>query len=212
MDEALRDAGEALKLLPGAKEPLACRADIYFNAGEFDRSLADYSKAIRLGATVPRVFYLRGMSNYFAGRLEAAADDFARASEAGDRESQVYSDLWLTWTSRRLGRPIPEAVTRRAAAQPRGDWPRPALAVLTGTMTPDEMLKILDGKNGDDRHMALSEGYFYLGQQSLVLGDESKAREWFEKARQLQVILYAEHIAAGFKLQRLNAGTTAGSK
>jgi lipoprotein NlpI len=75
--------------------------------------------------------------------------------------------------------------------------------MLTGNLAPDDMLKLIDGKNGDDRHMALAEGYFYLGQHYLMLGDKAKAREYFEKTRQLDVIIYTEHIAAAFELQHL---------
>jgi lipoprotein NlpI len=52
--------------------------------------------------------------------------------------------------------------------------------------------------------MALAEGYFYLGQRYLILGDKAKAQEYFEKTRQLDVIIYTEHTAAGFELRRLN--------
>jgi lipoprotein NlpI len=115
----------------------------------------------------------------------------------------MYSELWLSWTSQRLGRQVPEAVAKRAAATPRGDWPRPALAMINGNLAPEEMLKLLDAKSGDERQMALAEGYFYLGQHYLTLGDKDKAREYFEKTRQLEVIIYTEHTAAQFELQRL---------
>jgi lipoprotein NlpI len=68
------------------------------------------------------------------------------------------------------------------------------------------MLQLLDGKSGDDRDMALAEGYFYVGEHYLARGDKARAREFFEKARQLDVILYLEHVAAGAELQRLDQG------
>jgi lipoprotein NlpI len=69
------------------------------------------------------------------------------------------------------------------------------------------MLKTLESKAGDDRAMASSEGYFYLGQYFAARGDAAKAREYFERARRLNIIVYTEHIAAGFELQRLGAVT-----
>ncbi len=201
-DEALRDANEALKLSPNSKSAVACRAWAYFQAGAFDKSIADYSRAITLGATNGGTFHLRGIANFYAGRLDEAAEDFARAA-ANHLESPAYNDLWLAWTSRRLGKPIPEAIARRAAAKPRGDWPAPALAVIGGILEPAEMLALLSSKTGDDRQMALAEGYFYLGQHYLALGDKQKAREFFEKTRQLGVIIYTEHLAAAFELERL---------
>jgi len=202
-DEALRDANEAVKLAPNSPELLGCRAEEYFRAGSFGKSIADYSKAISLGDTDPRTFHLRGISNFYAGRLDAAAADFTRGADTADKEAQVYSDLWLTWTHLRLHNSIPEPVLKRAAAQPRGDWPRPALAMLTGALSPEDMLSLLDRKSGDDRQMALTEGYFYLGQYHLTRGNREAARELFEKTRELDVVIYTEHIAAEFELQRL---------
>jgi lipoprotein NlpI len=206
--DALADANEALKATPNSSASLQCRAYAYFGAGEFDKSAADYSKAITLGATDARASYLRGISRYYAGKLDEAAEDFAKASDGPD--DGLYSDLWLSWTYLRLGKPLPETVVKRAAAQPRGDWPRPALAVLTGYLEAQDMLKLLDLKSGDDRKMASSEGYFYLGQYYLARGDKAKAREYFEKTRRLNVIIYLEHTAAGFELQHLGPPTESG--
>jgi tetratricopeptide (TPR) repeat protein len=124
LDEAMRDAIQAMKLAPNASGSFTCRADVYFHAGEFSKSVADYSRAIALGDTDPRTFYLRGIYNFYAGKLDEAASDLSRASAGNDIGSQMYSDLWLTF--QRLGRPVPEPVAKRAATDPRGDWPRPA--------------------------------------------------------------------------------------
>jgi lipoprotein NlpI/transglutaminase-like putative cysteine protease len=205
-DEAMRDANQALKLAPNVGKLSVCRAIVYFDKGDFGKSIADYSTSIVLGETDPQNFYLRGIANFYAGKLDDAASDLGRASASNDNQTRLYSELWLSWTLQRLGRPIPEAVARRAAADPRGDWPRPALAMINGNLAPEEMLKLLDAKSGDERRMALAEGYFYLGQHYLTLGDKAKAREYFEKTRQLDVITYTEHVAAGFELQRLDEG------
>jgi lipoprotein NlpI len=207
LKEAMADAQEGLKLAPNSPDSFFCRAYVHFGAGEFDKSAADYSKAISLGGTDPKIFHQRGIARFYASKLDEASEDFSRAAEDGDSESRVYSDLWLTWTYQRLGKPVPETVLTRAAAQPRGDWPRPALAVMTGHLAPEAMLKTLESKTGDDRTMASSEGYFYLGQYFAARGDPAKAREFFEKAHRLNVIIYTEHTAAGFELQRLGAVT-----
>jgi lipoprotein NlpI len=203
--DALADANEAMKLMPNSSEALRCRADALFDAGEFEKAITDYSKSIALGATDAKVLQLRGIAKFYAGKLAEAAEDLARASDDGDKESQVYSDLWLSWTYQRLGQPLPEALLERAAASPRGDWPRPALAVIAGKLSPEEMLKLLERKGGDDRKMASSVGYFYLGQYYIGRGDKTKAREFFERARQANIVSNAEHKAAGFELHHLGA-------
>ena len=192
-DKAIADADEALKLTPNSSTTPSCRASAYFAAGEFDKSVADHSGSIALGNTDAKALQQRGISKFYAGRLEEAAEDFAKAAnDTTDREGQVYSDLWLAWTHLRLGKALPDELLKRAAEEPTGGWPRPARAVLTGKLAPEEMLKLLERKTGDERRMAKSEGYFYLGQYYLGRGDKAKAREYFEKARRANIIIYTE--------------------
>lgn len=203
-DEALQDANEAIRLAPNSSAAFVCRAQAHFKNGQFDKSVADYSKAIALGATETTVFRERGTSKLAAGRLEEAATDYAKAYELADNpEARTFSGIWLAVAYGRLGKPVPEALVAQAAAEKTGQWPRPALAMLTGALSPQELLKLIDEKKGDDRQMALSEGYLYLAERSLALGDIDGARNYLEKSREQQVIVYTEHTVAGFELQRL---------
>ncbi len=201
-DDALRDVNEALKLAPNSPFVFSCRAETYFQRGEFDKSIADYSKAIAFGDTNAEYFRARGVDEYFLGRLDAAAADFAKADATADKEAVIYIDLWWTWTLQRLGKPLPDTLVKRAA-ESHGDWPRPALAMLAGNITPDEMLATTGSKSGDDRQMALAEGYFYVGEHYLTVNDTAKARDFFEKTRQLGVIIFYENKAAELELKRL---------
>lgn len=202
-DEGLRDVNEALRLAPNVTNLLSCRGEVYFQGGQFEKSIADHSKAVALGATESSVFRGRGTSRLYAGRLEEAAADFEKASELADKETRIYCDIWLASIYGRLGKPIPDAIVKSAVAEASGEWPRPALAAMTGAMSPADMLKRIDQKKGDERDMALAEGYFYLGQRYLVVGDKKTAQAFFEKSRQVGIFTYTEHMAAAFELQRL---------
>jgi lipoprotein NlpI len=202
-EEGLRDLNEALRLEPNAIDLLSCRSQLYFQSGQFEKSIADRSKAIALGASESSIFHGRGTSRLYAGRLEEAAADFMKASELADKEARIYCDMWIAAIYGRLGKPVPDAVVKRAMAEASGEWPRPALAVLTGAMPPAEMLKRIDQKKGDERDMALAEGYFYLGQHYLAAGDKKTAQSYFEKTRQIGVFTYIEHMASAFELQQL---------
>ena len=65
------------------------------------------------------------------------------------------------------------------------------------------MLKVLERKSGEERRMATSEAYFYLGQYYMGRGDKIKAGEFFGKVRRLNMVMNTEHKAAGFELQYL---------
>jgi lipoprotein NlpI len=203
-EEALQDANEAIRVAPNNTGAFVCRAQAHFKNGQFEKSVTDYSKAIALGATESTMFRERGTSKFAAGRLEEAGSDYAKAYELADNpEAKTLSGIWLAITYGRLGKPLPQPLLTFAAAGKAGGWPRPALAMLTGALSSQELIKLMDEKKGDDRQMALSEGYFYMAERSLALGDHEEARRYLEKSREQQVIVYTEHTVAGYELQRL---------
>lgn len=83
--------------------------------------------------------------------------------------------------------------------------------MMTGAISPEELLKLMDDKKGDERQMALAEGYFYLGQHYLIAGDTKMAQSYFQKTRDLDIFIYVEHVAAGFELQQLAKDSAATS-
>ena len=83
--------------------------------------------------------------------------------------------------------------------------------MMTGAMSPDDMLKTLEEKKGDERTMGLAEAYFYLGEHYLDAGDAKTAQSYFDKTRGLGVIIYTEHISAEFELARLKGDGAAAS-
>jgi lipoprotein NlpI len=208
-DEAIQDTSTAVRLAPNSSGPLICRGEIYFRTGQFDKSIADYSKAIPLGATMAGTFRGRGVSRLFAGLVEEAVADLTKASELADKETRVYCDIWLAIAYARLGKPAPTDLVKRATTELRGEWPRPALAMIAGAMTPDDVIKSVDDKKGDERQMALAEGYFYVGEYYLTTGDKKAAQTYFDKTREIGVIMYIEHIAAGLELARLKGENSA---
>lgn len=211
-EPAMQDVNTAVRISPNAAS-LACRADVSSQFGQFEKSIADLTNAIALGGAANGIIYRgRGISRVYAGHLEEANADFARASELSDRETRIYSDMWLVATSARLHKPLPPALVANAAAEANGEWPHPGLAMMTGKLSPDAMLATLDKKQGDERQMALAEAYFYLGQHFLAVGDRTKAQESFEKTISLGVIDYLEHHAAKFELDRLKKPDPATTK
>ncbi|WP_076857633.1 DUF3857 domain-containing protein [Bradyrhizobium mercantei] len=216
VDEALQDVNTAVRLAPAAANMLTCRASVYFRAGQFDKSVTDYSNAIALGGGADGIgisFRWRGVAQVYAGRMQEAIEDFAKASELGDREARIYSDMWLIATYGRLGKPVPDDMVKRAGAEAQGEWPRAGLAMLAGLMSPDELLKSLEKKAGDERQMALAEAYFYIGLRNLALGDIRQAQASFQKTRDIGVINYIENDCAAFELDRLKKlGATTSAK
>lgn len=200
--KALADADKAVS---AHADSASCRGYVHLFAGQFEKADADYSRAVAGKSDDDGNFLERGIVRLYAGRLEAARDDFARAANTDKQEKRVVAGLWLAVAHLRLGQPMPEALVRHAAENPKGEWPRPALAMAAGVIPPQEMLQLMAQKTGDELRLAQSEGFFFLGQHYLAKGETADARAYFEKARAQNVIIYLEHIAAGFELKRLGA-------
>ena len=204
--EALKDAQEAVRQAPALAGAWFCQGNANWGRGDFAAASNDFGKALAFGANAADVYYRRGQARFYEGKLAQAAEDFAKAvldrPEAGDK---TYAQLWQAWTLQRLHLPLPAALQTAASADPKGAWPRPALAMLAGSMTPEQVIEQIGLKRGDDAELALAEGWFYIGQYQINAKQPEKARDAFENARGKGITRYIEHAAAGFELQRLGA-------
>jgi lipoprotein NlpI len=205
-DLALKDADEATRQAPSQPAAWFCRGNANWSSGDFAAADADFGKSLALGQNPADAYSRRGHARFFAGRFEQAAGDFARAAAAHpDASGKVFPLLWQAWSLQRLGRPLPDDLKKLAAADSQGAWPLPALALATGLITPDQLLALIDRKQGDDREAALAEGLFAIGEYWLTQADVEKARDAFAKSRAQGITPYVEYGAAGFELQRLAA-------
>ena len=207
LPEGVQDAQAAVRAAPALARAWQCRGNLDWANRDFAQADTDFGKALTLGQNPYEAYVRRGQARFYEGRLEQAADDFAKAAadrvQAGDKP---YALLWQAWTLQRLGRPLPvelQAVAAKGVTVPPGAWPLPALAMFTGRLSPEQVLQQVETRQGDDRELALAEAWFYVGQYHLTRGAADKARDAFEKARAQGITVYVEHVAAGFELQRL---------
>jgi transglutaminase-like putative cysteine protease/lipoprotein NlpI len=201
----LPDAQEALKVAPGLPRALRCRGSLHWHNAEFAKAAADYTQALAVADDAAGVLHRRGQARFYDGRLEAALSDFEKAAaQSSDDGERQFVQLWQALTLARLQRPLPPALQAKAAQGADGDWPRPALALLAGLRTPEQVLATIDRRlKGDERELALAEAWFYIGQWHRARGADAAAREAFEKARAQGITMYVEHVASGFELRQL---------
>jgi transglutaminase-like putative cysteine protease/lipoprotein NlpI len=204
--DALKDAQEAVRHAPSLGAAWFCQGNAHWSRGEFAAATSDYGRALALGHSAADTFYRRGQARFFDGKLEQAADDFAKAAaDRPDPADKARAQLWQAQALHRLGRPLPPELQAAASAEPDGPWPRPVLALVAGRLTPEQLLEQIGRKTGDDGELALAEGWFHIGEYRLSAKLPEAAREAFEKARAQGITSSVEHAAAGLELQRLPA-------
>lgn len=201
--EALNDMEQAIALDDGNPEYLRGRAAVLFRRGEFQKSAADFTRALTLGGDPHELYFRRGINHFYHGKLDEALADFEQSMSGAGGEQRLFHELWFAWTTQMLGKPLPDAMRAEIDTNAQGAWPRPALALFTGKLSPDDVLKVAEAKTGDERIMTLCEAYFYIGQYYMTQKNPAKAIEFFEKTRATNVIVYTEHEAAKLELDRL---------
>ena len=202
LEPAWKDVQEAVRIAPSLAVAWFCHGAIGFARGDFAAAEADFGQSLVLGQNAGDAYYRRGQARLLGGKPEAAADDLAKAAvDRQDANAKVFAQLWQAVTLQRLGRPLPAELV--AAADAKGAWPRPALAMLAGQIGPEQLLAQVATKDGDDRELALAEAHFYIGEYWLGQSQPAKAKDAFEKARAKGITHYIEHVAAGLELQRL---------
>ncbi len=203
--DGLKDSEEALRIAPQFARAWFCHGDMNYYNGNFSVAISDMTKALSLGYDESTVYRSRAMAKYFLGKLEAATADMQLAVDINQNEAdKTYAKLWLASMLKQQGKPIPEALLEAVKKNPHGDWPQPVLAMLTETITPEQMHADLMRKTGDDLELCQTEAMFYLGQYYLAQGKTDLAIQEFKKVREKGISMYTEYVAAGFELRRLN--------
>lgn len=204
LDEAMKDAQTALRLAPTIAQPYRCRASVSLATGDFKAAIADYTKAITLDPQELRVYLDRGRARFHAGQMAAAAEDFRTAAGAGkDEATDMFARLWYVIALKRLGKDPGEAAYKFAASDAHGEWPRPALAMLHGVISVDDMYAAIKDKTGEDREMALTEADFYAAERYLAEGDARKAAENFRRVIKRDIFNFIEFSGAQQELKSL---------
>lgn len=203
----LADATRAVALAPALARAWHCRGVLRWLNGDFAAAALDFSEALARGHDAAEALLRRGQARFYDGQLAAAAADFAQAgAQQADPTGRLYAALWQAAALLRQPQPqpLPPALQAAAAQAPDGDWPRPALALLAGLRSADELLAwVAQRPAGDERTLTLAEAWFHIGQHHLAQGRLAAARAAFEAVRAQGVLGNPEHAAAAFELQRL---------
>jgi tetratricopeptide (TPR) repeat protein len=165
--------------------------------GDIDRSIADYTEAIRIDPNHTGAYKNRGRANFFAGNYDAAASDLARGvQEAPD---DAYAVVWLYLARARSGSKgaAAELETKAAKLSKQSDWPYPVAELFLGRRPPEATLSAPSTQ--DDR----CEAHFYVGEWHLLQGNPATAAAILKIAADSCPKNFIEYTGAQAELNRL---------
>ena len=208
---ARQDAEQALRLDSRNSAIQRSVADTFFSLSEYDKSLEHYTRALLASSDKSGIYYRRGIIYTLRGEFDAARDELQQALENdADEENARYHLIWYLIASARQGVALPKPIQARVRATTGDAWPQPAIRALGGLQKPESVLSALEKMRGDEKLLAQCEGHFYLGEYYLAKGDMMQARQYLEKARNSQIVIYIEQDAARKELEHLfSAGNPA---
>ena len=158
---------------------------IYFaEDGRFQEALDAFDSGLELDPSDAYVNFNRGIVLYLAGRAATALPDFRRFYRADP--SDPYRLLWLYLCERSLGddeQALKNLSLRRDHASDKEkteNWGFRIVSLYLKEKRLDDFFEELkkSEKNPDEFADRLCEGYFYVGMQSLLNGNEKEAYDY----------------------------------
>jgi tetratricopeptide (TPR) repeat protein len=96
----LSAALESVKILPKALDPAAIyfyRANAYYNKGEKDWAIADFSKALKLNPNLAEVYNNRGAAYRKKGEYDQAIEDFNQTLKLNPNLADAYNNRGVAY-------------------------------------------------------------------------------------------------------------------
>ena len=161
---------------------LRWRGHRYLSIREFDRALADLTRASGIDSTIYGIWYHLGIVQYVRGEFSAAAASFARAQPiAPDAGELAGSTDWLWMSLSRAGRgaEAKAMLDRRPDSKPVINAYTRRLQLYRGEIGPEAVVTPADTDEVQVATLAYGLGNWYL-----IRGDKAQARVWFERSIQ----------------------------
>jgi len=204
-NQALRDLNRAVALVPNAAEAWFARGWSNEKSGNELSAIGDYARAIAAKPNYAFALFSRGYLNLYIGNPSAAVTDFVRTQGAAqDSSLRLYSHLWLYLSRTRAGREAKARLAEDTRGEDLSPWPGPLVGYFLGQTDENRVLTAIASGPAQTRDERRSTGYFFLGIQALINGDQNRARRYFEKTLATGAVQFRQYDAAKRELDRLN--------
>lgn len=193
-DAAIKACDKVIRKNPKDHSGYLMRADAYEAKGDYDRAIADHSKAIELDPKNSFYATSLGVVEYCKGEFKGSASDLLRAVEL---EDDVYAMLFRYLARTRAGEAAEAELEANAGRVKTKEWPYAVTELYLGKRLP---VATLDAAVKPDHHC---EAQLYIGQWHVLKGNAADAETALKVAVETCPKNFIEHTAAVAELKRL---------
>jgi tetratricopeptide (TPR) repeat protein len=197
---ALADADAAIANGMRNAQIYVNRARVRRAQGDYARAIDEYGEALKLDPHHQAALRGRGRHLFYAGRFEAAENDFAAVLAL---RPSGFDSIWLSFSRTRRGLDGSAVLERGAANLKEGEWPAPVLQYLLGRLDLEALSASMASPDASKRKGQECEGRFYMAARFIADGQAGAARPLLEKARDECPRGYIEYEAALVELKKL---------
>ena len=177
--DAIKIYDWAVLLRPGEHEARRLRGARYLSTLQPEKALPDLRKAVELGADPGDTGYSIGLCYYFMGDYAAAMEEFEEVYPLFTAEMGVATMFWHTAAAIRSGKePTLMKLYREDMDVGHHTSYRFAIRLLSGLMTPEEALTLMEQEEEDLEYAMMAYGTLLYCERE---GDFEKAKELRER-------------------------------
>lgn len=197
IEDAFKDAQQAVRLQSAAPAALRCRAAVHFAARRFIDAEADYARAVALGANDAELYASRALNAVYLADTQLAVSQLRQAmARTEDDAEQLRAQIWLALLN--------QGAAVATAAGPDERWLALLLEVVLGRgARPEQAIAQATGSGGAAANGRLGLAYYYLGKLAQSKGERFKALAYFQQALAKLGADDPYHHAASHELARL---------
>lgn len=146
---------------PDSVQLLSNRGDLRMFLARFEEAEHDFSQMVVLKPSLDAGHWRLGIANYFAGHPDRGAAQFEKyhSFDSVDRENGIWRYFCHFKSEGR------EAAQKQLLRYDKDDRPpfREVYQLFQGTMTPADVLKVCEGKDGDGKDSLRFYSHLYVG-------------------------------------------------
>ncbi|MBI2255775.1 MAG: trypsin-like peptidase domain-containing protein [Proteobacteria bacterium] len=201
---AFKDIEAALKIEPDMPTAINARAIVHLDLGEVDKALSDANLTVSLDRDPSSGHIaLRGTIHHIKGDLKAAIADYRQAEKLNPTEPFDALMLYIALGQADRMAEAKEELRQLLRRWPTTEWPSPLALRLLGENSDADLKKAAEAGTEVLRKYQDFDWHFYLGAQAMLLGDEAKAKAYFQHVVDTDMRQFLEYNLARIFLEKL---------